>query len=259
MDVFVLIVSRLVPMLFIGSLTLVLGRVCYDILAMRSRRAAVAVFALIGALGILWLLPGIMRLRLTTSAARAYRRADWRTVDTALRELRERGGHEDPSMTRDWITAELNLGDNAKAEALILEQVRPSEGRSVAAEPQQILLLGVARYRGGRLQEAQRTLLAVPDARGTDLFVRDYYLGRLAEMRGDWGEAARRFEASIAAQPRFYPALHHLARCAMLMHDASLALRVIDRYAPRASALRAQVTSGTIPDNREFHVLFTQN
>ena len=36
MDVFVLIVSRLVPMLFIGSLTLVLGRVCYDILAMRG-------------------------------------------------------------------------------------------------------------------------------------------------------------------------------------------------------------------------------
>jgi hypothetical protein len=226
MDVFVLIISRVVPMLFIASLTLVLARVSFDIVAKRNRGAAFAVFALIGVLGALLLVPGIIRLRLMASAAGAYKRGEWRTVDAALSELRERGGREDRSLTKAWINAELNLGANAKAEALILEHLRPAAGHKVAAEPQEILMLGVARYRAGRFGDAQRTLLAVPNAKNTDLFLRDYYLGRLAEMRGDCPAAKRRFSASLAAQPKFYPAQHHLIRC---------------------------------PDDREFHVLFTQN
>lgn len=226
MDVFVLIVSRVVPMLFIASLTLVLGRVAFDIVAKRDRRAAFVVFVLIGALGAVWIVPGIVRLTLMASAARAYKRGDWRAVDVALGELRERGGREDKSLTRQWINAELNLGANDKAEGLILEHLRPQAGRKVAAEPQEILLLGIARYRAGRPAQAERTLRAVPNAKGTDLFLRDYYLGRLAEMRGDCAAARQRFAASLKAQPKFYPAQHHLERC---------------------------------PDNREFHVLFTQD
>ena len=226
MDVFVLIISRLVPMLLIASATLVLARVAFDVVAPRHRRAAFAVFILIGALGAVWLLPWIIRLQLMVTAARANRRGDWRMVDAALSELRERGGHEDGSMTRDWIAAALNLGANAKAEALILEHVRPSRGRVVVAEPQEVLMLGVARYRAGRFAEAQRTLLAVPDAKRTDVFLRDYYLGRIAEMRGDCAAAIQRFTASLAAQPRFYPAQYHRTHC---------------------------------PDSREFHVLFIQN
>ena len=226
MDVFVLIISRLVPMLLIASLTLVLARVAFDLVAPRHRRAAFVVFVVIGALGAVWLVPWILRLQLMVAAARANRRGDWQAVDAALTELRERGGHEDASMTKDWIAAALNAGANANAEALIREHLRPKRGRMVEAEPQEILMLGVARYRAGRLAEAQRTLLAVPNAKRTDLFLRDYYLGRIAETRGDCATAVARFTASLIAQPAFYPAQYHRMHC---------------------------------PDSREFHVLFLQN
>lgn len=226
MDVFVLIISRLVPMLLVASATLVLARVAYDVAARHDRRAALGVFAVIGALGVALLVPWIIRLDLMVAAARANRRGDWPTVDAALSELRQRGGHEDASMTKDWIAAALNLGANAKAEALIREHLRPKSGRTVVAEPQEILMLGVARYRAGRLAEAQRTLAAVPDAKTTDVFLRDYYLGRIAERRGDCAAAMARFDAALRAQPTFYPAQHHRIHC---------------------------------PDSREFHVVFIQN
>src|SRR5436190_18950138 len=103
MDVFVLIISRVVPMLFIASLTLVLARVSFDIVARRDRRAAFAVFALIGVLGALLLVPGIIRLRLMASAARACERGEWRAGGAGLSGLGARGGGVGRWLTWGWV------------------------------------------------------------------------------------------------------------------------------------------------------------
>lgn len=261
MYVFVLIVSRIVPTLFFASACLVAGRFAHDLLARSSRPLARFAFATILVLCGVATFPYLVRLRHLVGAQVAFGDDRWKETDAYMQRFEEFGGRATGLFARDWAVALMNGGAFAEAERVLLAGFDPRAGR-VAALPDSILLLGTSRYHLGRPDQAIRALRALEGMEGVQHCLRLYFIGRSFDRLGRREEAAAEYAGALKIEPRFFPALYHLARVEAasgrredaVAHTAAF-MRLDPRQAPVVGPLLEALRRGQTPPDREFKIV----
>jgi tetratricopeptide (TPR) repeat protein len=257
LNAFTLVVSRLVILLLVLSLVLVAGRFLYDRMRPRSPRLAALVFASLVVLGFLAAALPVAAGAARAVAENAYRRgrweraARWYYVDWRL------GGGKDLVALPNWGTALMQLHRWKAAEQVLRSAVEERPG-GVVAIPQHVLLVGICRYYLGADAAADRDLRSIRAAVPTPVV--PYYLGRIAERRGDPAAAAANYAESLRQQPTFFPAAYQQARLLSISGDSAGAREVAEELRrrspgdPDAAGLRAELDAGA-PPPREFLVV----
>jgi hypothetical protein len=132
-----------------------------------------------------------------------------------------------------------------------------------APSAQTSMLVGVCQYYEDK-PEAEATLRAVPNVTDTQLCIRDYLLGRIAQKRGDLGRAFALYGRSAQWERNFFPSTYHGVRLMLQRGDAGRAAAILDgftrrfpaqRNAPDVIALREAIRSRTVPPDKEFVVV----
>jgi hypothetical protein len=259
--VFSLGLSRLVPLLLWASVLLVAGRAAHDRLAAWRRPFARAAFVAIVAGGGTLALPYAVRSAFLVGALDA--NLDGRLEDALYRwsAYAELGGKPSVRTRHRWAESLIAVRRFGAAESVLLGGLKRRAGGVVRTEPDVILTLGVCRYYSGRWADAERTLRAV-DTPATRC-LKDYFLGRLAERRGDPSAAAALYEASLVANPRFFPAIYQRARLACEAGDAATATKLVGESrvwpsdAPALAALAARVARPAAPPPDHEFVIYS--
>lgn len=254
MNAFTLVVSRFVILLLVLSLVLVVGRFLYDRLRSRSPRVAAAVFTSLVTLGFLsTALPVIVGVA-RAAAEHAYRNARWEPAVRWYYLDWRMGGGRDLVALPNWAGALMQLHRWKAAETVLSIGIEDRPG-GVVAIPQYVLMLGICRYWLGEDAAAERDLASVSGSVDTPLI--PYYLGRLADRRGDAGAAVAFYRAAIARQPTFFPAVYEGARSLWRSGDSVGARALADDFSrrvpddPEGSALAASLGAEG-PREREF-------
>jgi hypothetical protein len=203
MNLFILALSRLVPLTFLVSFTLIGSRYVHDVLWPARPRLARWAFAGVCLIGLAAMAPYALRAALIVAAKRATNQHRWKAADLLLSGYDSWNGLRSEQTLREWAYVRMNAGDWRGAE----EVLRLEDHLS----PQGELLLGLCQYYEGN-PAAESTLLRVPNMTGTPLCVRDYVLGRIAQRRGDLPLAYRRYGQSVAWEADFFPGVYHGAR-----------------------------------------------
>lgn len=261
MIVYSLALSRLVPLLLWVSALLVAGRTVHDWLERRNRVAARASFAAILAGGIALVSPFGLRSAFLVGALDAHLEGRWSDAIRRWSAYAELGGRPSARTRQRWAESLIAQRRYRDAEALLLGGLIPNASGTVRTLPEVIFTLGVCRYYSGRWPEAERTFRAVDSE--PSRYLRDYFLGRIAERRGDRAAAWASYAASLAADPAFFPALYQSVRLALESGDANAARRKIEesraRIRPRDAAGLASLGDAVEgrsapPENHEFIV-----
>ncbi len=220
-------VSRLVPLLFVSSALLVAGRFLHNRYAPAHRLLGRSVLAAVLVVGLIFLFPYTARSAALVVSQYAYLRRDWERVDRLFSFYRRLGGREGEAMAGSWAAALMNLRKWREAEAVLISTTRRI-GSHVQATPYTVLLLGICRYYDGRLGWAEKTLRAVPDS--SDNYLRDYFLGRLAELRSDVPEAIASYERCLDKAGNLFPAVYQLVRLRLLREENDKAAEALSRF-----------------------------
>ncbi len=261
MIVYSLALSRLVPLLLWVSALLVAGRTVHDWLERRNRIAAMASFAVIVAGGIALASPFGLRSAFLVGALDAHLEGRWSDATRRWSTYSELGGRPSVRTRQRWAESLIAQRRYRDAEAVLLEGLNPNARGTVRTSPEVVFTLGVCRYYSGRWPEAERTLRAV-DSEPTR-YVRDYFLGRIAELRGDRVAARAFYTASLTADPAYFPALYQFVRLALESGDSNAARRKIEesralirpRDAAGIASLGDAVEGRSAPlENHEFIV-----
>jgi tetratricopeptide (TPR) repeat protein len=218
MFVLTVAVSRAVPLLFLFSALLVVGRFLYDRYRPANPTAATAVFLAVPLLGVLGAGPYILRSGALVAAELSVSLEKWENVDRFYELHYRLGGRPALRLHYNWVSALMNLERWPDAEEKLLFTVRTEGDRAIAA-PQTIYLLGVARYYQGRFPAAAKTLSAVAD--GEAFFLKPYLLGRIAEHEGRSDDALLLYERCVALRPDFLGALYQAVRLRLDRGDAA--------------------------------------
>jgi tetratricopeptide (TPR) repeat protein len=261
MHVYTTALSRLVPILLFASFCLILGRWLHDLIRPRSRAAARVLFSAVLVLGGFFVTPYCRRLVLLVWCAKAFDESQWAAVDASMSQFRSLGGTESIEMNCSWAVALINAGKPQKAEAVLLSRLKVHNGQ-VEAVPQQILLLGTARYYERNFRSAVRTLGAVGEQRGLRLFLRDYLIGRSHEALKEPELAMSFYGRATAREPRFYPAVYHLARLQVEAGHRDDGLRTLTLFSEQdrndatlAAPALASMKRGQPLPNVEFQIV----
>jgi len=255
MQIFVLALSRLVPISFLVSLTLVGSRYAHDLVLRTRPHLARWAFAAVSVVGLVAIVPNVLRAGLIVAAEWAADTGRWRAADLLLNDYDAWNGRRSDETLRRWAYARMNIGDWAGAEEVLRLAEAPS--------PQTRILIGVCEYYEGK-PSAEATLLAVPDVSATQLCVRDYILGRIAEKRGDRARAFALYRRSASWEPNFFPSTYQGVRLMLASGDARRAAAILDAFTRRyplnqtardAVVLRDAVRSRTVPPEKEFVVV----
>ncbi len=255
MAIFVFTLSRLVPLLFLISLTLVGSRYAHDLVLRTRPRLARWVFVAVSLVGLLASAPYALRAGLIIGAKSATGRGRWKAADLLYAGYDSWNGSRSESSLRDWAYVRMNAGDWRGA-----EEVLELSGRR---SPQTTMLIGLCQYYENK-PAAQTTLSSVPDVAGTQLCVRDYLLGRLTQKRGDLNHAYQLYERSARWEADFFPSIYHGSRIALMGGNAALATSIVDgfvRQSPTSAndrdiqILRTSVRTNTLPPDKEFVVV----
>lgn len=255
MSIFVLALSRFVPISFLVSLTLVGARYVHDVVLRTRPHLARWAFAAVSVVGLIAIVPNVLRAGLIVGAQWAMDSGRWRAADLLLNDYDAWNGRRSEETLRRWAYARMNVGDWAGAEEVLLLSEKPL--------PQTRILIGVCEYYEGK-PSAEATLLAVPDVSATQLCVRDYILGRIAEKRGDRARAFALYARSAAWEPNFFPSTYQGVRLMLAKGDARRAAAILDgftrRYPLQQTArdtviLRDAVQRGAVPPEKEFVVV----
>ncbi|HEV8658336.1 MAG TPA: hypothetical protein VGS96_06875 [Thermoanaerobaculia bacterium] len=255
MALFVMILSRLVPIMMLLSLTLVGSRYIYDLVLPRRPRLAPWAFAAVSLIGLIATAPYVWRAALVVGGHWAVERSRFQLADILLADYDAWGGRTTDTVGREWAYARMNLGHWKDAEEALLKVPRPSA--------QSTLLIGLCRY---YLNDpaAEATLLRIPDVLQVEIQIRDYLLARIAQKRGDITRAYNLYWRAASIQPHFLPAVYHGARLTMLAGDADAALRIVNAYArqfpgagtnPDVLTLRSYISSGRVPPDKEYEIV----
>ena len=262
MIIFSLGLSRFVPLLLWASVILVAGRALHDGLAGRNRLAAKAAFVTIVAGGVALAGPFAVRSVFLVGALDAHLEGRWNDAVFRWSTYRELGGEPSLRTRQRWAEALIAIREYREAEALLIEGLGEGANGKVRTSPEIVFTLGVCRYYAGRWAEAERTLRVV-DTEQTR-FLRDYLLGRLAEHRKDRAAAEALYEASLRADPSFFPPLYQLVRLSLEAGDRRGALRLIEESGRRmrsgdtaalAALKNAAADPMALPADHEFIIL----
>jgi hypothetical protein len=255
MDLFVLGLSRLVPILLLASLTLAGSRYIFDVLLPISRRLASWAFACVMLIGTAGTAPSALRGALLVGARWAGQHGRPALADSMFSEYDAWNGKRSDAMLREWAFARMNRGDWRGAEDILdLDRTTVT---------QITVLRGLCQYYANE-PAAESTLRSVPNFSDAQLHVRDYLLARIAQRQGDLRNAFRLYGQSAAWRPEFFPSVYHGARLALIVHRPDLAARILqnflDRYAwhvndPDVRHLRDGIRSGVLPPDKEFRIV----
>jgi hypothetical protein len=255
MQTFVLALSRLVPLSFLVSLTLVGSRYLHDLVLRTHPHLARWAFATVSLIGLVALAPYALRTGLIVGAQWATNSGRWQAADLLLTDYDAWNGERSDAMLRRWAYVRMSAGNWTGAEEVLRLGETPSA--------QTRILVGVCQYYEGN-PDAEATLRAVPDVTGTQLCIRDYLLGRIAQKRGDLGRAFALYGRSAQWEPNFFPSTYHGVRIMLQHGDAGRATSILDRFtrrfpaqrnAPDVIALRDAIRARTVPADKEFIVV----
>jgi hypothetical protein len=255
MEIFVLALSRLVPLAFLVSLTLVGSRYLHDLLLPTRPRLARFAFAGVSLVGLLATAPFALRASLIVGATWATDKHRWKAADLLLTEYDSWNGLRSERTLRQWAFARMNGGDWRGAEQVLRLESKPSA--------QTWVLIGLCQYYEGN-PAAESTLARVPDMTATQLCVRDYLLGRIAQRRGDFPRAYRLYAHSVRWEPNFFPSVYHGARLAILNGRADVASSILNDFVRKFSSyesdhdmhiLRDSIRMGALPPDKEFVIV----
>lgn len=228
MFVLVLTVSRVVPLLFMWSAVLVAGRLLHDRYRPARPLAARGVFAGVLVLGLVGTTPWVLRSGALVAAEFWVSLGRWERADAAF-ELHQRlGGRPSRPLAHDWAVSRLNLGRWRGAEEVLLGTVSEAEEGGWLATPNTVYLLGVCRYYQGRWQAAERSLRAVEDS--PVFFLRGYYLGRLAERRGEPEAAMELYRRCLELKPNLLAPRYQLVRLLLERGERQQARELVESY-----------------------------
>ena len=255
MMLFVMILSRLVPIMMLLALTLVGSRYVYDLVFPQRSRLAPWAFATVSLIGLMATAPYVWRATLMIGGHWALSHHRWQLADVLLSDYDAWGGRTTDTVGREWAFANMNLDRWQTAKEVLLKVPRPTK--------QTVLLIGLCQY---YLQDpaAEATLKSIPDALMVEIQVRDYLLARLAQRRGEIGHAYMLYWRAASIQPHFLPAVYHGARLTMLGGDANSALQIVNGYArkfpgastdPDVLTLRSYISSHRVPPDKEYEIV----
>ena len=255
MQTFILVLSRLVPLSFLVSLTLVGSRYLHDLVLRGHPRLARWAFAGVSLVGLIAALPYTIRAGLVVGAQYAMLHGRWQAADLLYTDYDGWNGRRSDEMLRRWASARMNAGNWAGAEDVLRTADEPS--------PQARVLIGLCQYYQNN-PVAEATLRAVPDMTATQLCLRDYLLGRIAQKRGDLGHAYLLYAHSASWETNFFPSVYHGVRLSLVRGDAQRAAAILDGYTrqfPRQSGdrdvltLRDAIAAHVVPQDKEFVVV----
>jgi hypothetical protein len=255
MEILVLALSRLVPLLFLVSGTLVGSRYVHDVVLPRRPRAARWAAAAVALVGMVSVLPYTWRAILVVGARWATTNNRSQLSDVLHREYDAWNGSRNDSIIREWAFAKMSEGDWKGAEA-VLQLSKDQTG-------QILLLTGLCQY-NTHDPRAEQTLASIPDRGGTQLCVRDYLLGRLAEKRGDLPGAFALYRRSAQWELDFFPSTYDGARLLLLAGQTRRAAAVLDVFVrtypsaaadPKVQLLRDCIAQGRVPIDQEFVIV----
>jgi hypothetical protein len=254
LELFVLALSRLVPLLLLVSLTLAGSRYVHDLVLERRPRAARWAFAAVSFVGLLASAPYAWRAVLVVGARWASQSGRWQLADLLHTEYDSWNGSRGERIIRQWAFARMGEGNWTGAEEVLALGDR---------SPQNVVLTGLCQY---YLHDprAEQTLASVGNQSNTQLCVRDYLLGRIAQQRGDLGAAFALYARSVRWEPGFFPATFHGVRLALVAGRPAQAAAILDEFVkafpasaadPNIRLLHDCITQGRIPPDEEFHVV----
>jgi hypothetical protein len=255
MQIFVLALSRLVPISFLVSLTLVGSRYAHDVVLRTRPHLARWAFAAVSLVGLIAIVPNVLRAGLIVGAQWGLATGRWRAADLLLGEYDAWNGRRSEDTLRQWAYARMSIDDWAGAEEVLRLAQAPT--------PQTRILIGVCEYYEGK-PSAEATLAAVPDVSATQLCVRDYLLGRIAEKRGDPRRAFTFYARSAAWEPNFFPSTYQAVRMMLAHGDVRRAAAILDSFTRRyplegaagdAVVLRTAIQRHAVPPEKEFVVV----
>lgn len=256
MEIFVLGLSRLVPVMFLASLTLVGSRYLHDVLLRTRPHLARWGFAAVSLVGLLAGAPYLIRAALIVSAQTAVAHGRWIAADALFARYDRMNGSWSEKSLRDWAFVRMNAGDWRGAEEILRIDEAPSA--------QVRILAGLCRYNSGDVAGAAAVLRTVPNDTGAQLALRDYLLGRIAQRSGSPAAALRFYERSAAAEPTFLPSIYHGARLLMLHGREPQAAAIVSRFLQRfpmyannadVAALREAIARHGAPPEKEFVIV----
>jgi tetratricopeptide (TPR) repeat protein len=258
-----LLISRLVPLLLVASAFLIVARVSRDSLE-RHGHAVGGRMTFLGIITAAALISAyvLVRVGCLTYASLAYVDEKWPNVDRGYRSYAALGGRPSAPMLHEWGVALMHGQRWREAASLFVRTGRPTP-RGPALDPDAVLLIGECLYHGGDFARAEQALTAA--RRAHNAFAREYYLGMLADRRGDAIASTGHFAAALANNPRFFPALYQLARLSVAHGDRDGVRAAMQRFAPldpgatRSDAWRMLAASlapnAPPPPRLEFYVL----
>lgn len=260
MLVLTIAVSRLVPLLFLTSFFLVAGRFLYDRFSASNRWLGSSLFICMLILGAIAAAPSTLRAYAVTMAETSYLRHDWESADRYFTWYAQLKGKCGDTLSRDWVQAVMNRKKWRVAEAILLAGMT-RHGERVSALPENVMLLGICRYYGGNYFLAERTLLKLSQGMPQD-YLKNYFLGRIAEKRGDSQAARAHYEDSLKESPVFFPAVYQAIRAQILLGDRDAALRTMNAFTggrklndPLLKTCEDAIRGGPAPAPMEFLIV----
>jgi hypothetical protein len=255
MHIFVLALSRLVPIALLLSLTLVGSRFAHDLVLRTRPHLAKWAFAGVSLVGLIAIVPNILRAGLIVGAQWAANTNRYRAADLLYSDYDAWNGRRSEDTLREWAYVRMNNRDWAGAEEVLRLAETPT--------PQARILVGICQYYEGN-PAAEATLRAVPDMSGTQLCVRDYLLGRIAEKRGDLARAFDLYASSANWEPNFFPSTYQAARLTLQQGNTRAAAAIVDSYTRRfpmhrtagdVVVLRDAIQRRAVPPEKEFVIV----
>lgn len=209
MFVLTLAISRAVPLLLLFSALLVVGRFLYDRYRVWRPAVARALFAAVLLLGLLGAAPFVLRSGTLVAAELFLSLGRWERAESLFATSHRLGFSASGILGQDWAETRMNLERWRGAEEVLLLGVE-RRGEEWIATPNTIYLLGICRYYQGRFEAAAQTLGALEDS--PFFFLKPYFLGRVAERRGDPEEALGLYRRALELKPDLVAALYQSVR-----------------------------------------------
>jgi tetratricopeptide (TPR) repeat protein len=256
MTLLVLVLSRLVPLMFLASLTLIGARYVFDILIERRPLLARCAAAGIVLFGVVAGTPSAARSLFLVGANWALPHEKYQLADLFFDRYDAWGGRRSQAFVQQWAYSRMNLGQWKEAEEVLEISDDPNA-------PQTRLMIGICQYYAHD-PAAASTLQSVPPLSNTQLCIREYLLGRLAEVAGRRDEALGLYWRSVAFDRNFFPAVYHGVRLLLAAGNRAAAARVLDTFlhdfpayarAEDVLTLKSAIASGTPPPDKEFVIV----
>lgn len=265
MRVYVLLISGLVPLLLWLSFCLVSGRTLHDLLAKHGRPLAGRwLFSAILVVGAAIATLFGARTTLLAMGVSGLIHGNWSGADRSLHRYITLGGKPDAPLALDWANGLMQQHRFREARAVLFASAGRRAGH-VALSREAVLAIGECLYYEGNLRQAEGALRVA--TRTERDYVRHYFLGRIAEKRGDPATAAIEYDAALRGSDEFFPAFYCATRLDLLRGDRASAQRRVGDYRtrhPRAagnplfpSLEAASRGAAAVPPHVEFYVTVT--